>query len=46
MLRRLVPLVLVVLAASLAQMQRTPTHARLQRIERLHVALDDLEPQM
>lgn len=34
------------LAASLAQMQRTPTHARLQRIERLHVALDDLEPQM
>ena len=34
------------LAASLAQLQRTPTHARLQRIERLHVALDDLEPQM
>lgn len=34
------------LAASLAQLQRTHTHPRLERIERLHVVLDDLEPQV
>lgn len=34
------------LAATLAQQLRTLTQERLERIERLHVALDDLEPQL
>ena len=34
------------LASALAQQQRVPTQERLERIERLHVALDDLEPQL
>lgn len=34
------------LAGALAQLQRNSTHTRLERIERLHVALDDLEPQV
>lgn len=34
------------LAAALAQRQRGGTHARLERIERLHAAMDDLEPQV
>lgn len=34
------------LAATLAQQLRTGTQGRLERIERLHVALDDLEPQL
>lgn len=34
------------LASALAQQQRVSTQERLERIERLHVALDDLEPQL
>ena len=34
------------LATALAQQQRTATHERLERIERLHIALNDLEPQL
>lgn len=34
------------LAAMLAQQMRAGTQDRLERIERLHVALDDLEPQL
>ena len=34
------------LAATLAQQLRAVTQDRLERIERLHVALDDLEPQL
>ena len=34
------------MAASVAQLQRSHTHTRLERIERLHVVLDDLEPQV
>ena len=34
------------LASALAQQQRASTQQRLERIERLHVALDDLEPQL
>ena len=34
------------LAATLAQQLRASTQGRLERIERLHVALDDLEPQL
>lgn len=34
------------LAGTLAQQLRGATHARLERIEHLHVALNDLEPQL
>lgn len=34
------------LATTLAQQLRATTHHRLERIERLHVALNDLEPQL
>ena len=34
------------LAAAVAQQLRTATHDRLERIERLHLALNDLDPQL